>query len=58
VHAAVEEATDQAAERPWSVLGDAGTAELTTALTPLALACTEVIPYPSPIGVPKPGIGP
>jgi hypothetical protein len=58
VHAAVEEATDQAAERPWAVLGDAGTAELTAALVPLALACTEVVPYPSPIGVPKPGIEP
>jgi hypothetical protein len=58
VHVAVEEATDQAAERPWVVLGDAGTAELTAALGPLALACTEVVPYPSPIGVPKPGTGP
>jgi hypothetical protein len=54
----VEEATDRAAERPWRLLGDAGTSELAGVLGPLALACTEVIPYPSPIGVPKPGIGP
>ncbi|HEY0718922.1 MAG TPA: hypothetical protein VGD68_15000 [Streptosporangiaceae bacterium] len=57
VHTAVEEATDQAAERPWRLLGDAGTAGLTAALRPLALACAEVVPYPSPIGVPKPGTG-
>jgi helix-turn-helix protein len=55
VHAAVEEATDRAAERPWANLGQAGLAELTAALTPLAVACAAVVPYPSPIGVPEPG---
>ena len=53
--ATVEEATDQAAGRPWANLGEAGVAELTAALTPLAIACAAVVPYPSPIGVPEPG---
>ena len=55
VHATVEEATDRAAGRPWAGLGDAGVAELAAALTPLAVACAAVMPYPSPIGVPEPG---
>jgi hypothetical protein len=55
VRAAVEAATDRAAERPWAALGDAGVAELAVALTPLAVACAAVVPYPSPIGVPEPG---
>ena len=58
MHDQVEETTDRAAERPWAALGDAGTTELAGVLIPLALACAEVIPYPSPIGVPKPGTGP
>jgi hypothetical protein len=52
---AVEEATDRAAERPWARLGEAGVAELSAALTPLAVACATVVPNPSPIGVPAPG---
>ncbi len=55
VHAAVEEATDRAAARPWARLGAEATAELATILTPLAQACAAVISYPSPIGVPAPG---
>ena len=58
LHDQVEEATDRAAERPWAALGDAGTTELAGVMVPLALACAEVIPYPSPIGVPKPGTRP
>jgi helix-turn-helix protein len=54
VHAAVEAATDQAAERPWARLGEAGVDELAEALLPLAVACAQVVPYPSPIGVPRP----
>jgi hypothetical protein len=49
-----ERATDRAAERPCALLGDAGVAELAEVLTPLAVACAQVVPYPSPIGVPKP----
>jgi hypothetical protein len=54
VHAAVEAVTDQAAERPWALLGEAGLAELVEVLLPLAVACAPVVPYPSPIGVPQP----
>ncbi len=54
-HAAVENATDWAAARPWARLGPEATAEIVTVLTPLAQACARVLPYPSPIGVPAPG---
>jgi hypothetical protein len=54
-HAAVENATDRAASRPWVRLGPEAVAETTAALTPLAQACAAVVPYPSPIGVPVPG---
>jgi hypothetical protein len=54
-HAAVENATDLAAARPWARLGPDGTAGIVTALTPLAHACATVLPYPSPVGVPAPG---
>jgi hypothetical protein len=54
-HAAVENATDWAAARPWARLGPETTAELVTVLTPLAHACADALPYPSPIGVPAPG---
>ena len=54
-HAAVEQATDQAAARPWARLGPAAVADLAGVLTPIARACARVVPYPSPIGVPAPG---
>ena len=54
-HAAVEDATDRAASRPWARLGPEATAEIAAALTPLARACATVLPYPSPIGLPAPG---
>ena len=54
-HAAVENATDRAASRPWARLAPETTAEIVTVLTPLAQACASVLPYPSPIGVPAPG---
>jgi hypothetical protein len=56
-HAAVEEATDRAASRPWARLGPEVTAEIAAALTPLARACAAVLPFPSPIGLPAPGKG-
>src|SRR6266566_2737900 len=56
-HAAVEDATDRAASRPWARLGPEATAEIAAALTPLARACATVLPYPSPIGLPAPGGG-
>jgi hypothetical protein len=54
-HDAVEDATDQAASRPWARLGADATAELAAVLTPLAQACAAALPYPSPTGVPTPG---
>ena len=54
-HAAVEDATDRAASRPWARLGPQVTAEIVAVLTPVAQACAEALPYPSPIGVPAPG---
>jgi hypothetical protein len=54
--ARVEQATDRAAARPWVRLGQAAVAELAEALTPIARACGRVVPYPSPIGVPAPGM--
>jgi len=55
-HAAVEHATDRAASRPWARIGAGATTELATMLAPLARACASVIDYPSPIGVPAPGL--
>jgi hypothetical protein len=52
-HAAVENATDWAASRPWARLGEETTAEIAAALTPLAQACATVLPFPSPIGLPS-----
>ena len=54
-HAAVENATDWAAARPWARLGPEATAEIVNVLTPLAQACASALPYPNPIGVPAPG---
>jgi hypothetical protein len=56
-HAAVENATDHAAARPWTHLGPEVTADVAKVLTPLALACASALPYPSPVGVPAPGTG-
>jgi hypothetical protein len=53
-HAAVENATDWAASRPWARLGLEATTEIGNVLTPLARACASVLPYPSPVGVPAP----
>jgi Helix-turn-helix family len=53
-HAAVEDATDRAAARPWARLGPEVTAEIAAALTPISRACASVLPFPSPIGLPAP----
>ena len=53
-HAAVENATDWAAARPWARLGPEATAEIAAALTPISQACATVLPFPSPIGLPAP----
>ena len=54
-HAAVEDATDRAASRAWERLGADTTAEIARVLTPVSQACAAALPYPSPIGVPRPG---
>jgi helix-turn-helix protein len=53
-HAAVENATDWAAARPWAKLGPEATAEIAAALAPISAACASVLPFPSPIGLPAP----
>ena len=53
-HAAVENATDWAAARPWARLGPEATAEIVNVLSPLAQACANALPYPNLIGVPAP----
>ncbi len=53
-HAAVENATDWAAARPWARLGPEVTAEIAAALTPVSQICASVLPFPSPIGLPAP----
>jgi hypothetical protein len=50
VHDAVEAATDQAAERPWSRMGAAGVAEVADVLLPLAQACAAALPEVIPVG--------
>jgi hypothetical protein len=54
VHRSVEDATDLAAARPWARLGRGRTSELERLLAPVALACAEALPYPNPVGVPRP----
>jgi hypothetical protein len=51
---AVEDATDQAAARPWARLGPAATEELAGLLAPVARACAAELPFPNPVGVPAP----
>ena len=53
-HRAVEAATDVAAAAPWAQLGAARTAELAALLAPVARACAAALPYPNPVGVPRP----
>ena len=54
---AVEDATDQAAARPWARLGAAETEELAGLLAPIARACAAELPFPNPVGVPAPADG-
>jgi hypothetical protein len=49
-HDAVEAATDQAAQRPWTRLGAAGLAEVADVLLPLARACAASLPEVIPVG--------
>jgi helix-turn-helix protein len=47
---AVEDATDQAAARPWDRMGAAGLAEVADVLLPLAQACAAALPEVIPVG--------
>ncbi|MET7875955.1 SCO6745 family protein [Micromonospora sp. DT68] len=49
---AVEDATDRAAEHPWSALGVDRTDRLRELLEPIARSCHTLIPSDSPIGLP------
>jgi hypothetical protein len=51
---AVEEVTDRLAEQVWRALGDAETRRLADLLRPLARAASATMPYPNPIGLPRP----
>jgi hypothetical protein len=53
-HQAIEDATDVAAARPWARLGPERTEELARLLAPTALACAALLPFPNPVGVPRP----
>jgi hypothetical protein len=55
VHAAIEDATDRAAARPWARLGAQAAADTEKVLLPLARACAESMGFPNPVGVPAPG---
>jgi hypothetical protein len=53
---AIEDATDAASQRPWTVLGAGGTERLAELLAPMARAVVSrgAVPYPNPIGVARP----
>ncbi|HEX8132700.1 MAG TPA: hypothetical protein VF880_04645, partial [Actinomycetes bacterium] len=53
-HRAVETRTDHLAARPWTALSRADQTRLSHALAPLAGAAAAVVPYPNPIGLPRP----
>jgi hypothetical protein len=50
VHDGVEDATDQAAARPWNRIGAVGLAEVADVLLPLARACAAALPEVIPVG--------
>jgi hypothetical protein len=53
---AVEDATDRAAARPWARLGTAATEELAELLSPISQASATELPFPNPVGVPRPDV--
>ena len=53
-HQAVEDRTDRLAAQPWTALGPAEQRRLVQLLAPLAVAAAGVLPYPNPIGLPRP----
>jgi hypothetical protein len=57
LYTAVEDATDQAAARPWSALAAASAVELADLLRPIARACAAALPFPHPAAAPDPAPG-
>ncbi|MFI1970924.1 SCO6745 family protein [Streptomyces cinnamoneus] len=53
LHAAVEEATDRAAARPWRGVPAEALREVADVLAPLARACARSLRFPNPIGLPE-----
>ena len=53
---AVRACTDQLAAQPWTALGSADQTRLSHLLAPLADAAGGVVPYPNPMGLPRPGL--
>jgi hypothetical protein len=53
-HASLEEQTDRLAAKPWTVLADRHQERLIELLRPVSRAISDVIPYPNPVGIPKP----
>ncbi|HEU4675732.1 MAG TPA: hypothetical protein VFS29_07080 [Motilibacteraceae bacterium] len=56
-HEELEARTDDLAAGPWRVLGEERTARLAALLEPLTAAAAAVMPFPNPVGVPRPGTG-
>jgi hypothetical protein len=56
LHRDIEHTTDVAAARPWASLGRSRTDALASLLEPIALACAQALPYPNPVGVPRPAV--
>lgn len=56
LRAEVEEATDRAALRPWTAVGEEVAQQVDAHLAPVIarLAAADVVPDPNPIGVPRP----
>ncbi len=54
LYQAVEDATDQAAARPWSGLAATSAVELAAELRPIARACAAALPFPHPAAAPDP----
>lgn len=51
---AVEDVTDRLAGEVWDALGDAETERLAELLSPMARAASATMPFPNPIGLPRP----
>jgi len=53
-HGELEEQTDRLAAQPWAVLRERHRERLVELLTPITDAVVRVLPFPNPVGVPRP----